>query len=191
MYIVDILWKSSIWASFCWDSIFEVLSNFLLAQLPWSSWSPLLLFDRVVNWFLIDCYFGKREQYGAAAWRLEICCCCTAASLPACPRTWWEGAFQGPRCSPPSLHCAAFASGWVGALKQCFPGLPWRGVSELSHSRPCEHRHLLISSNHNELSFCLFVSCLLNHSWEEKLSAVIPGDFVCLFRGSASFLPVS
>lgn len=58
----------------CWHLVQVQHLSFLLLRfhiwrswvisclLSWSSWSPLLLFDTVVNWFLIDCYFGKWEK---------------------------------------------------------------------------------------------------------------------------------
>lgn len=63
----------------------------------------------------------------------------------------------------------AVPSDGVPASQQCFVGLP--GAS------PWEHGHLPTSRNGKELWFCLFVSCLLKCSWEEKLSRLIPRGF--------------
>lgn len=109
--------------------------------------------------------------------------------LHSCPQgTGYGRAFEGLRCSLRCFHYAGLASNLVCALKQCFTGLPKRDISELTGSDHWEDRHLIISSNYNE-SF-LFVSSVLKPSLEEKLSAVIPGGFVCLLLGSTSFLPV-
>lgn len=78
-------------------------------------------------------------------------------------------------------------SNLVCALKQCFTGLPERGISELSGSDPWEDRHLISSSCNKSF---LFVSSVGGNSF-------LGGEIVrshtrvfCLFLGSTSFLPV-